>query len=250
MSKQQFTDEELVAYFDGESEFAPVEAISAALESDTVLQARLKALSVDASVIGSNFGALLLSAPTMPELPKAQEAPAKVSNKFGLGSMLAAASLALVVGFGAAQIGQDKPSDDWMGYVAAYQALYANSTLAHLDLSANQKASQLTRVSDAIGKPLDLSIIESGDSVDYKRSQILGFEGRPLIQLAFLSKVGDPVALCIIRSSDSAEAALDNMRMEGMSAANWTKDGYSYLLIGGTDDGLIENLAEHFASAI
>lgn len=88
------------------------------------------------------------------------------------------------------------------------------------------------------------------EQLDYKRAQILSFEGRPLIQLAFLSKVGAPVALCILQSYDGQESSPGFSEMRGMSSASWSKDGYEYLLIGGNDNSLIKQVAERYSAQL
>lgn len=80
--------------------------------------------------------------------------------------------------------------------------------------------------------------------------QTLGFEGRPLMQLTFLSKFGDPIALCIIRSRNTETQGIVVNEMRGMLAASWSKDGYEYLLIGGRDEALIRNAASEFAKTL
>jgi hypothetical protein len=85
---------------------------------------------------------------------------------------------------------------------------------------------------------------------EYKRSQILGFEGRPLMQVAYLSRVGSPVVLCIMRSDATAALGVKTDVMQGMAAATWRKGNYEYLLIGGHDKALIERAANTFAAAL
>ena len=46
MQNRYFTDEELVAYLDGETEFAPVDDIDACVKTDSALRDRLKSLWV------------------------------------------------------------------------------------------------------------------------------------------------------------------------------------------------------------
>ena len=91
----------------------------------------------------------------------------------------------------------------------------------------------------AIGKSIDLSTLKQIEGLDYKRVQILGFDGQPLAQLTFLSKVGAPVALCIIRKQGDGNTDIHLAELQGMSAASWSRDGYDYLLIGGSDAALI-----------
>jgi len=142
----------------------------------------------------------------------------------------------------------------WKDYVAAYQALYTNATLAKVEQSDIAKQQELTRVGAAIGKDMMISQLQVAAEIDYKRAQVLGFEGRALVQLAFLSSTGEPLALCIIRSDEAREstkagsslAAVQQMEMEGMSSAAWSGGGYEFLLIGGKDAMLMEKLAQRF----
>ena len=84
--------------------------------------------------------------------------------------------------------------------------------------------------------------------VDYKRAQILNFEGRTLIQLAFVTGNGEPMALCILRTDEAAQNKPAQSVMEGMQSAYWSHVGYEYLLIGGADAALVKRLADSFAS--
>uniref|UniRef100_UPI003A5C06AF anti-sigma factor family protein n=1 Tax=Phaeobacter italicus TaxID=481446 RepID=UPI003A5C06AF len=58
MHDRYFTDEELVAYLDGETDFAPVAEITAALAQDPALQARLAALEIDRAALAEGFADL------------------------------------------------------------------------------------------------------------------------------------------------------------------------------------------------
>ena len=77
------------------------------------------------------------------------------------------------------------------------------------------------------------------------------FEGaHKLVQLAFLSKIGAPVAFCIFKSGKDAATAVKSARLRGLSASSWSRDGYEYILIGGSDDKLITAAAEVLARKI
>ncbi len=252
MSEQRdFSDEELTAFLDGEGDLAPLAEIERALAQDPQLRARLDALSLDKERLGEALAPLLESAPEPPEL---DEGPFAVARDHHAGSgwprMAAAAALALVIGFGAGSLLTGGGEAGWRDYVASYQALYANSTLSHIDQAQESAAAELERVPSAIGKPIALADVTLPDQLDYKRAQILSFEGRPLIQLAFLSKVGAPVALCIVRSAAGGDSAVRLTEMEGMSAAHWSKGGYAFILIGGQDDALIARIAAVYSERI
>jgi len=248
----KFSDEDLVAFLDGEHEHIAVEDIQEALKSDPGLQARIDAMSMDTQAVKNAFDFILDAAPEMPDLPEAAPAPAPASMAGKLKLVAASAALFLMVGlgagfyFGQTLVGQNGP-ENWREFVAVYQALYINDTLAGIDQNADEAGIELARVSQSIGKTLDLGDLVQQDQLDYKRAQILGFEGKPLAQLTFLSDAGEPIALCIIRSTGQGTKEIVISEMLGMQAASWSRDGYEYLLIGGGNAALIKDAANAFA---
>lgn len=259
MHDRYFTDEELVAYLDGETDFAPVAEITAVLAQDPALQARLAALEIDRAALAEGFADLqpeaglrsvaVLSPGARHGGWSGQIAVPAPQGRAGLRSGIwgGAVAAALVVGvfLGAAL----SPSrDGWAEYVAAYQALYSNSTLAHIDVPTPLQQAELDRVAASIGKSMSVEHLQIFPDVRFARSQILSFEGQPLIQLAFLTSTGDPLALCIMRAEEGAERAPELRRMEGLSAALWQQGGYRYILIGGEDDALIGRMSTSLAA--
>ncbi len=251
MNKQiNFSDEELTAYLDGQFGYTRQAEIESAIKNDRDLQEQIDALSIDKDDIKNAFDGLLSLAPE-------QEIPEPRSNNvfqasWALSPAIAAAVALVFFSFGWVV----KPSETvnsisgWKSYAAAYQALYINSTLAHIDSDEEELNKELARVSAALGKDLELDKLQSFDRLDYKRSQILGFNGQPLIQLAFLNTMDAPVALCIMRSKEDVEKAIELAEIEGMSSAAWEKDGFRYLLIGGKDSILIEEAANALSNVI
>ncbi|MEM6497536.1 MAG: hypothetical protein AAF709_12510, partial [Pseudomonadota bacterium] len=134
----------------------------------------------------------------------------------------------------------------WQDYAAKYHALYVSETLARVPNNSKSLDGALARAQDALQHKFNKKTLSSVPGLDLKRSQILGFEGRPLIQLAFLSKSGAPIALCIIKKSGGTKSLPIVSKMEGLAAASWSKEGYEYLLIGGRDEALIRDAAAAF----
>lgn len=247
MVEKFFTDEELVAYLDGEVDFAPVNEIKAALKTDQGLAKRLSQLQVNKEALVDGFASI---APSSEFNPGIEHILAANNSGASWRQMAAAAVLCLGLGFGASSVAQNVfQQPTWKEYVAAYQALYTSSTLSSVNQSEQALTSQLARVSAAIGKNLSPDQLRVSDEIEYKRGQILGFEGAALIQLAFLTSMGEPMALCILRTGASDTEYAEIGTMEGMSSANWNRDGYSYLLIGGQDHKLIERLADKYIAA-
>lgn len=244
MLGRHVTDEELVAFLDGEDDLAPVAEIARALETDEALQRRLAALRIDRDALQDSFAAIQPDPAAFPDFAALRP----VTERYGLRGLSVAAGVALAVGLGLGGWLATPDRSGWIHYVAAYQALYSNSTLAHVDQAAAAKQQELDRVAAAIGKRLSVETLEMFPEAEYKRAQVLSFEGRALVQLAFTQSTGEPLALCIIRSDRSDHPAPEVQQMEGLSAARWTRGGYDYLLIGGTDDALVARLALGFQS--
>ncbi len=245
-----FSDEELTAFIDGEFEHTRAEKIQRALENSAEIQTRIKALALNKSQINSAFDLLLYTAPEMPDLPEIKPAKAANITAKSIGLIAAFSFVFLIGGLSAGYFAGQHKDKNWREFVAIYQTLYINATLAGIEQQPKAATLELDKVSQSIGKKVDLSVLVQQSQLDYKRAQILGFEGRPLMQLTFLSKIGDPIALCIIRSGNQESREIVVSEMHGMLAASWSKDGYEYLLIGGHDAALIKSAANGFAKSL
>ncbi len=237
-----FSDEELVAYLDGEAEHAPVEDIAKALRTDMALAKRTEALRVDTNKIAKSFNAFLN---TDNIAPFVLDAPAERGWK---SSAIAASLLAVLLGFGAGYQFSRPAERDWKDYVAAYQFLYTTNTLRSVQSSGDLQQRDLDRVGAAIGKEISVAKLTDFPEMEYKRAQVLGYRGQALAQLTFLSSTGEPIALCILRADSPADQALKISEMEGMSAVDWKSGGYDYLLIGGQNTSLLKRMATNFLS--
>ncbi len=249
MTEQRtFTDEELTAYLDDEVDTELRGAIDAARSGDHDLKGRIDGLTVDRQQIEAAFESLLDQAPSSVELPD-------ITPQGGMNStfnkMAVAALVALVVGVGVGtKFSQDAKLDGWRGYVAAYHSLYTEQTFAGVDQTDSDAQDELSRASASIGKDINIEALQASDTLTFKRTQLLGFKGKPLLQLSFVTTDGAPVALCIIRKPGLADSEPRTVILEGMPATSWSKGGYDYILIGGTDTKLIEKAAEVYASRI
>ena len=245
MSKT-FTDEQLIAYLDGEFDFTPVEEIEEALTFDDDLKERLAELRWDDAIVKESLTALL-----GPKSPSDFSIPVAANQNFmGFGSLAASLLVAAGIGFGASSLLNQPVQPGWKAYVASYQALYSADTLNHINLPADAQKAELARVGASIDKALKLENFLGQDGVSYKRAQVLNFKGKPLIQLAFLTESGKPIALCILKSNKPASPSITHNKLEGMQAASWNKDGFAYLLIGGEDQALISSLASEYQKTI
>ena len=169
--------------------------------------------------------------------------------------MVAIALISLAVGWGVSNLLIHARIETWQHYAATYHAMYVRDTLANVRPTHETTAIELRRVSEVLGLTITQDALSGSDQLEFKRAQVLSFDGRPVVQLAFLSKTGAPIALCVTRT-DTTHADTNrpsSIRPEtilGMRAATWSKGDYQYLLIGGTDAATIATSAAAFATAL
>lgn len=140
----------------------------------------------------------------------------------------AAAVATLAVCAGALKVWTVKSASPWVEAVASYQELYARETLA--SITADEA---LTRkiLSDSRTAGVTVSIPDlRSTGLEFKRVQRLSFRGQPIIQIVYLPRAGDPIALCITREA-SAPRAPRYQQLGQMSAAVWYDGTLGYVLI-------------------
>lgn len=251
-----FSDEELTAFLDGEADDVLLEEISEALETDAELEERMAGLEIPMAAITGAFDQMLADAPAMPALPTLKDAvpePTKAPEPantnaplkwaWGLGTfgtgIAAGLAVALFTGFGT----PEPAPRGWVSFVASYQTLYTTTTLAGLNPSEAEAALQLASVSEGIG--IDLAGLPQAEGLTFRRAQLLGFNGKPLVQISYLRDDGTPVALCIIPAGPD-EKGLSMGAAEGLDVARWNTPGFGFLLIGGQDGEPLAREAETF----
>ena len=224
------TDEELVAFLDGELPEQDMAAITDALSQDTLLQERLGALDVPMKAMRDGADAMLSAAPAFPDTLIAK----KPNDRMRLAGMIAV----LGIGLGVAATVWPSGQPSWIAAVANYQSLYVAQTLDRSE-PIDQREANLLALSDDIG--LDISPLSDIDDIDYRRAQLLGFDGQPLVQIAYLDNQV-PIAICItfVDGPDQSESEGTHF---GLSTVSWQKDGRGFLVIGGNDTDLLRKIA-------
>ncbi|MEP3197428.1 MAG: hypothetical protein ABJO57_06125 [Lentilitoribacter sp.] len=247
--QHNFTDEQLVAFLDGEFDHTPADEIKAAMAHSDALNARLKQLTLNKSTMSDAFGALSQTAPSYDDIMGADNTKPANDNA-GFLKIAAVALIALGVGFFASSIIKQDKLDGWQEYVAAYQALYATDTLAHVNNDDLMIENELKRVSEKIDAEITIADLEIDEGLTYKRGQLLEYQGRPLVQLAFLSSDGKPIALCIMKSQTSSITELNMREIERMQSAYWSDGNLDYFLIGPVSESKIEGFATAFSQRL
>lgn len=236
---QSFNDEILIAYLEGRMPDADRDRLEKLVEGDPVLAAHLQSLDLPAQDIAAALQTLLDDAPAIRVELLASTKPL-ASGRLALAACLV---LGILVGVVAPRAFVSDPQTDWKLAVATYQSLYVSETLSDEPASPTDVATRLTSLEKTLGRTLDFAL-NSGD-LGFRRAQLLGIAGKPLVQIAYLSAKGAPVALCIT-PVDNADYSATDQRLHGLAATHWVKDGYGFLLIGGDDSPEIAAMARRF----
>ena len=237
MTIDPMSDQDLTAYLDGEADAASNARIRAALAKDPALAARAEALQLPIAQANDAFGALLSDAPAMPTMPALAAAPlSQQASKY-----LAPAALAASFVLGMAAMSFLRPSPDWIDHVAAYQVLYVEETLSGAVQESAVTTAVLARAKETMG--LEMTAPPQLQGMTFKRAQMLGIDGAPLLQLAYLTAEGIPFALCITPVAEGAQAVEASMQQQ-LATASWVRDGLGYVLIGGADTAGVSGLAQ------
>ena len=243
MSATPITDEDLVAYLDSELPAARRATVDAALAMDPGLREQLDALRIDVPAIRAAFDAHAASAPVDRLERVLAEMPAPRRRRASPTWLAIAASLVIGVALGQAPsyLFPRHETPDWRTAVADYQALYATATLANLHQDATALKSNVAAVSAAVGRPIGLASL-TVDGLDFKRAQILTFNGQPLAQYAYLDAGGAPIAFCITRTGET-DRPVQTTTLRGLAEADWSSGGYGFMVIGGHNPDEIRKLA-------
>ncbi len=251
--KNMFTNEQLTAYLDDEADAELTKKIDTARLKDADINKCLDGLTLNRKNLVFAFDSLLGSAPAYAETTKNMStlAPALRHQRTINGlSYAAAALLFCAVGWASAGYFRADSSNTWQRQAAIYHSLYVSSTLNQVQNDAATMQAELSRVSLALGKNISLQDLSQVSELELKRAQTLGFKGRPLIQVAYLSRLGTPIVLCIMKSGEKPDTSVKTQTLQGMSAAEWSKGEYEFLLIGGTDRDMIERAANAFSKTL
>ena len=243
-------DDDLVALIDGELEGPRESAMIARLASDPVLRRRYEALKATSAPIGAALGLALDSAPVdrlsafLPAEPPATPLGRPV-DRLRLRELAAG----VVVGFLAAAAlawfalgGLTRGEEDWRSAVVQYMDLYTKETFAFPTLDVQTRDRELARVGERVGASLTPKAIAL-PGLDLKAAFLLGYEGSPLGEVAYVDPSGQPVLFCIFLGRGSTDAPIRVERRGGYALASWARDGRNFLVIGRLPDAQIADYA-------
>ncbi len=254
------SDEELTAFIDGELGPEDTARIEALIGTDEAVAERLEFLARADLPYREAFAPLLDAAPQaklesmLSAIPVPQPArPAVFASRRGfLGALAASLVVGIavdraVIGLGTRLSGKDE-NGEWRAVVAEYISLYTPETLAGPVPSAEVQATQLARLDTTLGLQLSPEQVALPD-VDFKRAQILQYDGKPLAQIAYLDPETGPMALCIVASGAGPKAPEIEGR-KGMNVVYWSSATHAFMLIGHAPVDRMTEIADAVRSKI
>lgn len=240
------SDENLVLYCDGLLDAEDAARIEGVLETDADARRRLAAIrSSGAALAGVGDSDLDTEAVAgLAAMVRSHRGPDRVSRTEARkplvrGWMQMAAALVLfvagalagVVGTGFYRPDPPPMQRGWIAHVVDYQALYARATISDASSEVADGPAVAAELSRHFGRTLNVPDL-AGAGLEFKRSQVLEFGKKPLIQLSYLPKdTGRPVALCLI-ASDKADMQPSYSLRRGLGVVRWVKNGVDHVLVG------------------
>ncbi|BBP70635.1 membrane protein [Pseudomonas sp. Seg1] len=228
------SDEQLVAYLDDELDPDYRHRLDAAIAEDPLLNLRVQWLSRSSLPYKNAYDELAQQAPLdrlqarLDAIPS-PETPG-LSRRWFIGAaaatLVAAGVLAdrLVLGWQAQQ------AHNWRGLVGDYMALYVPQTLDHLPTDEATLRSQLRAVDARLGLNLSADGLKL-PGAEFKRAQVLEYDGVPIAQIVYLDARHGPLALCVTRSNSGSQPLAHERRHE-MNVVYWTEREHAWMLIG------------------
>ncbi|VVO90653.1 anti-sigma factor family protein [Pseudomonas fluorescens] len=240
------SDEQLVAYLDDQLDAEQRTRIDTAIAEDSTLSLRLQWLARSSLPFKEAYAEMAQQAPLdrlqfMLDTLPSPERPSMDRRWF----LAAAASLVVssVVAdrlFLSWQSTQKKTN--WRGLVADYMSLYVPETLEHLPSDEASQRAQLRVIDARLGLNLASAQLTLPRS-EFKRAQILEYDGVPIAQITYLNPAHGPMALCVTRSN-SGSRHFAHERRHGMNVVYWADMEHAWMLIGHSPVAELEDMAK------
>lgn len=228
------SDEQLVAYLDDELDPGYRSQLDTAIADDPLLSLRVQWLARSNLPFKNAYDELVQQAPLdrlqarLDAIPSAQSPG--VSRRWFIGG----AAAALVAGGVLADrlfLGwQAQQTHNWRALVGDYMALYVPQTLDHLPTDEATQRAQLRSVDARLGLNLSPATLKL-PGAEFKRAQLLEYDGVPIAQIVYLDHRHGPLALCVTRSNSGSQP-LANERRHGMNVVHWAEREHAWMLIG------------------
>ncbi len=134
-------------------------------------------------------------------------------------------------------------SRSWLGQIAQYHRVYASTARRHL---VEVGADELDHIQDwmtgMLGRPIPVpDLTEYG--VTFAGARLLGINEEPVAQLVYLDADDQPLALCIIPSTNEAKTPTSSTNGE-LNLVDWRDGSYGYAVVGWSPPELLNTLTQ------
>ncbi|MEX5664589.1 transcriptional regulator [Pseudomonas neuropathica] len=246
------SDEQLVAYLDGELDGEYRDKLDSAIAEDSLLSLRVQWFSRSNLPYKNAYDELAQQAPLDRLQARLDAIPAPQRPGFNRRWFIGGAAAALLaggvladrlfLGWHAAQ------SNNWRALVGDYMALYVPQTLDHLPTDDASQRAQLRTVDARLGLNLSPATLKLSGA-EFKRAQMLEYDGVPIAQIVYLDAKHGPLALCVTRSNSGSQPLAHERRRE-MNVVYWTEREHAWMLIGHNAPVALEDKAKLLKSRL
>jgi anti-sigma factor RsiW len=183
------------------------------------------------------------------QAPLSQELPQRLPQRLPRWAAIAASLVAgVLLGYAVGASDLVRASKDWHVAVADYQALYTRATLAAIAEDRARQQPEVADVAEKLGLPVALEALQI-PGLEFKRAQLLAFDGRPIAQFAYLDTQGNPVAFCVTVAG-KGDRAMKPETFGALRAVSWSKNGFGFIVIGAIEPQILQGAAELLAKRI
>ncbi|CAM2157032.1 Transmembrane transcriptional regulator (Anti-sigma factor RsiW) [Pararobbsia alpina] len=119
----------------------------------------------------------------------------------------------------------------WVAAAASYQQLYSRETVERIQPDMPVTAATVNDIQHIDDVALQIPDLSS-QGLAFKRIQRLRFHGKPLVQIVYLPAKGAPIALCVLKEQQRADANPSSASVDGLDVVSWRRAGLGYALLG------------------
>lgn len=246
------SDEQLVAYLDDQLDSEQRRRIDAAIAEDSLLNLRLQWLARSSLPFKNAYDELARQAPTERLQSMLDTLPSPGRPAMNRRWFLAAAAGLVVCGVVADRLflswQSSSQKNSWRARVADSMALYVPQTLDHLPSDEAAQRAQLRTIDARLGlnlAPARLALPRA----QFKRAQILEYDGVPIAQMTWLDPAHGPLALCVTRAN-SGSRPFAHERRRGLNVVYWADMEHAWMLLGHNPAAELEDMARLLRSRL
>ncbi|QCY12134.1 transcriptional regulator [Pseudomonas sp. MPC6] len=246
------SDEQLVAYLDDQLDSEQRRRIDAAIAEDSLLNLRLQWLARSSLPFKNAYDELARQAPTERLQSMLDTLPSPARPAMNRRWFLAAAAGLVVCGVVADRLflswQSSSQKNSWRALVADSMALYVPQTLDHLPSDEAAQRAQLRTIDARLGlnlAPARLALPRA----QFKRAQILEYDGVPIAQMTWLDPAHGPLALCVTRAN-SGSRPFAHERRRGLNVVYWADMEHAWMLLGHNPAAELEDMARLLRSRL